>query len=884
MGKQDTCRNRFRITGQVQGVGFRPFAYRLASELRLSGWVHNDSRGVTIEVQGSSEAIAVFSRRLHGELPPLASIENCEETQTALVAGEDAFIIRPSAEGELADAQVTVDTAVCADCLREMADPADPRFGYAFINCTNCGPRYTIVRRIPYDRPNTTMDGFPMCPLCRGEYEDPRSRRFHAQPIACPTCGPRLWLTDSRGQAILPEKGTFNPPRRVESPLFRAAELLAAGRILAIKGLGGFHLACRADDDHAVRRLRSRKHRDAKPFAVMVAGLGCARKYAQIDPDAIGLLTGPLRPIVLLPAIRPSGIAPSVAEGLATLGIMLPYTPLHHLLFAQPPLADLPLVMTSGNYSDEPLVKDNDDAVAHLGKIADALLLHDRPIERRVDDSVVQTHPDGHCNVLRRARGYAPAPVRVADILSARGEGVSPSCAAGILPASSPFPAVSSATRQQQQKQKPDAGKMPATHADKMSATREDKMSSPHAGETPAPQLSILAVGAELKNTVCLLRGGRALLSEHIGDLKDGRTYRHFIDTINHLEALFDVHPRVIAADLHPQYLSTQYALKRHRGELADKAPLPIVRVQHHHAHIVACMAENGHAGPVIGLACDGVGLGDDGAVWGCEVLRADAADYQRLGHLRYVPLPGGDAAARETARPALAALWDAFGREILEMPVARQLAGGEAALDAAVQMIEAKVNCPPSSSLGRWFDAAAALCGLAARNDFEGQAPMKLEGAIAAGVENCYEFKVVQPTVVGGGHPCPTPPGKRGQAPIPNSGIGASPLFQIDLRPMTVEMVADLSAGLDVGVIAARFHNTVAAFLLESARRAREATGLNVVALSGGCFVNRYLLARLKALLPAARFELLLHRNLPVNDGCVALGQAVVAAAKTQR
>ena len=831
MGKQDTCRNRFRVTGQVQGVGFRPFVYRLASELGLAGWVNNDSRGVTIEVQGSGESMAVFSRRLHGELPPLASIESCEETQATLVAGEDSFVIRPSEEGELADAQVTVDTAVCADCLREMADPADPRFGYAFINCTNCGPRYTIVRRIPYDRPNTTMDRFPMCPLCRGEYEDPRSRRFHAQPIACPTCGPRLWLTDSRGKAL--EKADV---------IARAAELLAASRILAIKGLGGFHLACRADDDHAVRRLRSRKHRDAKPFAVMVADLGRARKYAQVDPDTIGLLTGAIRPIVLLPAIRPSGIAPSVAEGLATLGIMLPYTPLHHLLFAQPALADLPLVMTSGNYSDEPLVKDNDDAVAHLGRIADALLLHDRPIERRVDDSVVQTHPDGHCNVLRRARGYAPAPVQC-------GMGILPMRDTGVSPVSL---AVSPSAGKQQQEEPQQQGRAGTA------LEHTGKMPVPHMAKMAMPQLSVLAVGPELKNTICLLRGGRALLSEHIGDLKDGRTYRHFIDMINHLETLFDVRPRVIAADLHPQYVSTQYALKRHRGELADKAPLPIVRVQHHHAHIVACMAENNHAGPVIGLACDGVGLGDDGAVWGCEVLRAEAADYQRLGHLRYVPLPGGDAAARETARPALAALWDAFGREILEMPIARQLAGGEAALDAAVQMLEAKVNCPPSSSLGRWFDAVAGLCGLAAQNDFEGQAPMKLEGAIAAGVENCYEFKIVQ-------HPQAEP-------------------FQIDLRPMTVEIVADLSAGFDVGVIAARFHNTVAAFLLESARRAREATGLDVVALSGGCFANRYLLARLKTLLRAERFELLLHQTTPVNDGCVALGQAVVAAARIQR
>jgi hydrogenase maturation protein HypF len=849
----DITRTRFRVTGQVQGVGFRPFVYRLASELGLSGWVNNDSRGVNIEVQGPAVAIAAFSRRLHSELPPLAKIERCEETPVP-VEDTSSFVIKPSEGGELADAQVTVDTAVCADCLREMADPADPRFGYAFINCTNCGPRYTIVRRIPYDRPNTTMDQFPMCPLCRSEYEDPRSRRFHAQPIACPRCGPKLWLVDSRGKLIGPEKGTFNFSQttgKVESPLFpidRAAEMLAEGKILAIKGLGGFHLACRADDDHAVRRLRSRKHRDAKPLAVMVADLDRARDFAQVDAAAAELLSGPLRPIVLLSAVTPSTIAPSVADGLTTIGIMLPYTPLHHLLFAHKALTALPLVMTSGNLSEEPLIKDNDDAVAHLGQIADALLLHDRPIEHRVDDSVVQMHPDGLYNVLRRARGYAPAPVLK------RGLAPTASFAVGACPL---FP----------------------ESRIKDGLEKGTFSFSQTTGKAESPLFSVLAVGPELKNTVCLLRGGRALLSEHIGDLKDGRAYRHFIETINNLESLFEVEPRVIAADLHPQYLSTQYALKRHRGELAGKEPLPIVRVQHHHAHIVACMAENGYTGPVIGLACDGVGLGDDGAVWGCEVLRAELADYQRLGHLRYTPLLGGDAAARETARPALAALWDALGNEIVDMPLALRLAGGEAALEAAVQMLQAKVNCPPSSSLGRWFDAVAGLCGLAARNDFEGQAPMKLEGAIVSGVENHYEFRVCSDAV----RRSDPQAEKRGQAPTANSAVGASPLFQIDLRPMVVEVVADLSAGFDAGVISARFHNTVSAFLLASARRAREATGLNVVALSGGCFANRYLLARLKTQLRADGFDLLLHRTTPVNDGCVSLGQAVVAAARSE-
>jgi hydrogenase maturation protein HypF len=857
MGEQDMRRNHYRITGQVQGVGFRPFIYRLAGELGLSGWVNNDWRGVTIEVQGSPDALETFSRRLREELPPLAAIETCEQVSAGLVSGENRFVIRASEGADLADpagqgtapaAQVTVDTAVCPDCLREMNDPADPRHGYAFINCTNCGPRYTIVRRIPYDRPNTTMDSFVMCPLCRGEYENPRSRRFHAQPIACPTCGPRLWLVDTRGKAM-----------QSPDPVARTAELLADGKIVAIKGLGGFHLACRADDDHVVHRLRRRKQRDAKPFAVMVATIERAQEYCRLTPQAMKILAGAIRPILLLPAIKPSDIAPSVAEGLSTLGIMLPYTPLHHLLFARRELATVPLVMTSGNFSEEPLVKDNDAAVAHLGQIADALLLHDRPIERRVDDSVVQMHSDGGFNVLRRARGYAPAPVSLGEGRGAKIEG----------------------------RRAKGEGQNNEERND------EDRNGEKRNGEGRNSETAVLAVGPELKNTVCLLGGGRAILSEHIGDLKDGRAYRHFIDTINHLEALFEIHPRVIAADLHPQYLSTQYALRRHRGELTDKEPLPIVRVQHHHAHIVACMAENGCTQPVIGLACDGVGLGDDGAVWGCEVLRAERGDYQRLGHLRYVPLWGGDAAAVETARPALAALWDTFGREMLEMPLAQQLAGGAKALETAVELLSAGVNCPPSSSLGRWFDAVAGLCGLAARNDFEGQAPMKLEGAIVPGVENYYDFKIIQADAIRSAAAGPTAAKSQAAEEGPQAeegfsgqrGVGsgiARPSFLIDLRPMVAEIVGELSAGYEVGVIAGRFHNTVSQFLLAAAVRAREMTGLGVVALSGGCFANQSLLARLKALLGAEDFQVLTHRTTPPNDGCVALGQAIVAAAQS--
>ena len=765
-------RRRLSVLGQVQGVGFRPFVYRLACELGLTGFVVNDARGVSVEVQGTAGALESFERRLMSELPPLASIRSVAAEAAEASPGEGSFEIRPSA-GELGGgAEVTVDTATCADCLRELFDPGDPRGGYPFINCTHCGPRYTIVRRVPYDRANTTMSGFAMCDFCGGQYADPSDRRFHAQPVACPACGPRVWLADASGKRLA-----------CDDPIARTAEMLRDGRIVAIKGLGGFHLACRGDDEAAVVRLRRRKRRDAKPFALMVADLGAARALAHVDAAAAGLLAGAIRPIVLLPRRAEAPVAPAVAEGLAALGVMLPYTPLHHLLLAR---AACPLVMTSGNHSDEPLVKDNDEAVACLGEIADALLLHDRPIERRIDDSVAQLHADGRVCLLRRARGYAPQAIRV-----------------------------------------PGGG---------------------------AQRPRVLGVGAELKATVCMLAGGRAILSGHIGDLKDARTYRQYVDTIAHTESLFDFAPDLLAADLHPQYLATEYALRR-----AGEQHLPVERVQHHHAHVAACLAEHGRTGPVIGLACDGVGYGDDGAAWGCEILRADLCGYERLGHLRYMALPGGDAAARETFRPALAALHDALG-SARAAEAARKLLPGEAdRVEGVLEMLDRGVNCPPASSLGRWFDAAAALCGLAGANRFEGEAPMRLESAAGDKPAEAYPFELDQ------GGP-----------------------FRIDLRPMVAAMVSDLAGpsaapGTDAGRVAARFHETVAAFLSAAARRAREASGLGVVALSGGCFANRRLTARLTELLSGDGFEVLRHVRIPCNDGCVALGQAVVAAARRQ-
>jgi len=760
------------ITGQVQGVGFRPYVYRLARQEGLSGFVGNNGSGVFIEVQGLAASVERFRRRLPAELPPLAVVSQCQAKELDAVAREAEFVIRPSAAGELADAQVTVDTAVCPQCLAEMATPADPRHAYPFINCTNCGPRYTIVRRIPYDRANTTMAGFAMCPLCRSEYGDAASRRFHAQPVACPRCGPAVWLADRHGRRLA------GP----EQALAQAATLLAEGKVLAIKGLGGFHLACRADDQHVVMRLRRRKHREAKPLAVMVAGLEQAQRLCELDDPARELLSGPIRPVVVLKARPDAPVAPAVANGLATLGLMLPYTPLHHLLLGRPELADVPLVMTSGNVGDEPLTKDNDDAVAHLGRLADALLLHDRPIQRRIDDSVVQMRPGGRAVLVRRARGYAPAPIHVG--------------AAEAAPA-------------------------------------------------------ILAAGAELKNTFCLLRGGQAVVSEHIGDLKDGRSFRHFADTINHLEALFEVVPELIVADLHPQYLSSQYARRRSRGQWAGKPAVSLVHVQHHHAHVAACLAEHGRSGPVIGLACDGMGLGDDGTAWGGEILQADLTNFRRLGRLWPLPLIGGDAAARQTWRPALAALYEAFGAQAVDVARRCGLEIGQDQGRIAMNMLAAKANCPPSSALGRWFDAAAGLCGLAKSNAYEGQAPMMLETAIAPRVEDEYPFE-----------------------------LAGWPLVA-DLRPAVRAMVNDLLAGTARGVVAARFHNTIASALAGAAQRACQATGLATAVLTGGCFANIYLSRRLAGLLERSGLEVLEHRRTPCNDGAISLGQAVVAAAR---
>jgi hydrogenase maturation protein HypF len=762
-------RRRIEVRGQVQGVGFRPWVFRVASGLGLIGEVRNDSKGARIEVQGPPEDLESFLQQIQHDLPPLADVVQMTCRRIASVDGERGFRIAGSCSGGSPDAQVTADTAICADCLRELRSEKDPRHGHAFITCTNCGPRYSIIQRVPYDRPNTTMAPFEMCPRCAEEYADPRNRRFHAQPIACPQCGPRMKLIDPSGREI-----------PCQDPIAKAAEMLRAGGILAIKGLGGYHLACRGDDETVVRRLRLRKHREAKPLALMVADLDQASRLCLLPPEARRLLAGPERPIVLLPRLCGAPIADSVAEGLDTLGIMLPCTPLEYLLFDS---GLGPLVMTSGNVSGAPLVKDDYAAVAELGSMVDALLTHNRDIESRVDDSVVRFDGRG-ASFLRRARGYAPRALSL--------------------------------------------------------------------GITPRNVVPILAVGAELKSTFCLLRNDEAILSPHIGDLTEGSAFEHFLSSVDRLESLFGFDPGVLACDAHPGYLSTEYARARSRGDgLLSAAPL--VRVQHHHAHIAACLAEHGCAGPALGLACDGIGYGEDGSGWGCEVLRADLASFERLGSLRPLPLPGADAAARETCRPALGAVWEAMGPlEAARLAGRGVLRVDRARLDPALEMLSHGVCCPRVSSLGRWFDVAAHLVGVADANRYEGEAPMRLE-TLARGEEaQAYPFTL------------------RPGAP-----------FRVDLRPMVRALVRDVLGGAERRTVAARFHQTAVAFLLAMARRSREQTGLETIALSGGCFANQYLTDRLSSALEAEGFEVLQHRRVPCNDGGVSLGQAVVAAAR---
>ena len=758
MPKTEECmRVRLRLRGAVQGVGFRPFVYRLATELRLSGWVGNSPQGVILEVEGGKESLDAFLLRVEREKPPQASIQSLESTYLDAV-GLTGFSIRESDGRGATTAVVLPDIATCQDCLHEVFDPADRRYLYPFTNCTNCGPRFTIITALPYDRPNTSMARFTMCEACRREYVDPENRRFHAQPNACPLCGPQLTLWDQAG-AVLAGR---------QEALRLAADAIRAGKILALKGLGGFHLLVDARNQDAVLRLRERKHREEKPLALMMPSLESAKAYCQVSDLEKRLLCSPESPIVLL-ARRPDpameSIAPEVAPGNPCLGVMLPYTPLHHILLRE---LGFPLVATSGNLSDEPICTGEAEAVQRLDGVADFFLVHDRPIVRHMDDSVVRILL-GRELILRRARGFAPLPVHVAQ---------------------------------------------------------------------PLPP--ILAVGAHLKSAVATSVGPEIFVSQHIGDLETTQAFDAFHSVISSLERFYDVHPTAVAADAHPDYRSTAFALR---------TGLSVIRVQHHYAHVLSCMAENALGGSCLGVAWDGTGYGLDGTVWGGEFLQPTAATFRRVAHLRTFRLPGGEQAIKEPRRAAIGLLYELFGDALFGMDELAPVRAFSPRERGILQgMLAKQINAPRTSAAGRLFDAVAAILGLHLGPQFEGQAAMELEWA-GAGFETDDAYPV---------------------------RISEEPsTLVLDWEPLIWEILADVREGIPVGEISVKFHNA----LVEGIVAVAGQIGEERVVLTGGCFQNRYLTECAVARLRVEGFRPYWHQRIPPNDGGIALGQIVAAS-----
>jgi hydrogenase maturation protein HypF len=770
---------RLHVSGIVQGVGFRPFVYNLANRLGLKGWVRNTSAGVEIEVDGPPAVLAEFSRAVREDAPPLSRIDELT-VDFGPANGFAGFEILESESLPEAFQPISPDVGLCEDCRQELFDPSNRRYRYPFINCTNCGPRFTIIKDIPYDRPSTTMATFAMCADCAREYGDPADRRFHAQPIACAVSGPHVWRE-------LEGAGDQNSAPQGEAAIQRARRLLVEGGILAVKGLGGFHLACDATNSHAVDELRRRKLRVDKPFAVMVPDLDEAQLQCTVSLDEGELLQSPARPIVLLHCAPSSSIAAEVAPGQAWLGLMLPYTPVHHLLLQRAQGFPAGLVMTSGNLSEEPIATDNAEARGRLGSLADAFLMNDRDIHVRCDDSVVRVLPDGNGDPreaaakappsgiypLRRSRGYAPYPVKL------------------------PW------------------------HAD-----------------------SVLAAGGELKNTFCLTKGSYAFMSHHIGDLENFETLRSFEAGVSHFEELFRLRPVAIAHDMHPDYLSTRYALRRSAAE-----GIPSVAVQHHHAHIAACMAEHGldGQGQVIGVAFDGTGYGPDQAIWGGEFLVADYMDFVRPLHIEYFPLPGGDTAIKHPARIALGLLWSLGLDWQTDLRPVRDFTDDE--LEALRTQLARNINSPATSSVGRLFDAIASLIGVRQRVNYEAQAAIELEAQAEASEGGAYPFPVDGGTVL--------------------------------LGPAVGAILEDLRHDVPVAIMSARFHNGVAGMVLSAVRRIHERTGLEQVALSGGVWQNLTLLRRTLSLFQDDPFQVYIHHEVPTNDGGLALGQAAIAASR---
>lgn len=759
----DAINKRVLIQGIVQGVGFRPTVYGYAQKHGLTGWILNSAHGVEIEVHGDPAKVDAFLQELRENPPQMAQIDSFEVTDASTQAFETLEII-PSRDDPSDFLPVSPDLNVCPDCLRELFDPTDRRYRYPFINCTNCGPRFSIVKGIPYDRPNTSMSGFPLCPDCDREYHDPSNRRFHAQPIACPVCGPQVWLQTAQNKIV-----------DGENAVQQSRQMLANGKILALKGLGGFHLACDAENENAVALLRQRKRRSGKPFALMSFDLETIRKFARVSQEEERLLRSTQAPIVVLELTeRGRKLANVVAPDQNSLGFMLPYTPLHYLLLEK--AKDYPdvLVMTSGNLSEEPIVTENEEALTILGDIADAYLLHNRPIETRIDDSVI-TLAAGQPYFIRRARGFAPSPIRL-----------------------------------------------------------------------PFRTIPALAAGTHLKNTFALTREHYAFVSHHIGDLENQETLTAYTKAIDHYQNIFRIQPQLIAADLHPDYLATRYAQER-----AKKERIPLILVQHHHAHISACLADNGWKtdDPVIGLAFDGTGYGSDGAIWGGEVLLANYSGFERRFQLEYAPLPGGDVSIRKPARLALAYLHQFGLLDQAESLEPFQFLD-ETERQVLIHQVDIGFNTPLTSSMGRLFDAVASLIGLYQEINYEAQNAIRLEAIADPSETSAYEF------------------------PIQGSQILIKPLFE--------KILVDLQTNLSQSTISAKFHNAVINLALEVSDRLRGETSINYVAISGGVWQNKRLINNIIPALEKAGFVPLWHHQVPTNDGGVALGQLLTALFQT--
>jgi hydrogenase maturation protein HypF len=793
------------IRGAVQGVGFRPFVYRLATELHLAGWVSNSPQGVCVEAEGEKETLNSFLLRIEKEKPPRSFIQSLEFSFLD-PQGYSRFEIRESDQSGEPSALVLPDIATCPECLSEIFDPGNRRYRYPFTNCTNCGPRFSIIESLPYDRPNTTMNNFPMCPDCREEYENPLDRRFHAQPNACPKCGPQLALWSPDGRIVA----------KHYDALLQVVEALGEGMIVAVKGIGGFHLMVDARNEEAVVRLRQRKHREEKPFALMFPSIESVRMECEVSDLEERLLFSAESPIVILNrksqigncapkahqppaeksslANRHSSICPSVAPGNPSLGAMLPYTPLHHLLMRE---LGFPVVATSGNLSDEPICIDEREALKRLGGIADLFLVHDRPIVRHVDDSVVRVMM-GRELVLRRARGYAPLPVSVKS----------------------------------------------------------------------SDESTILAVGAHLKNTIALAKGRNVFISQHIGDLETQESLNAFHDVIKSLKNLYNASPETFVCDMHPDYLSTQFA------KVADANAM---QVQHHFAHVASCMAENQMEGSLLGVSWDGTGYGPDGTIWGGEFLLVGDSSFERVGTLRHFKLPGGEKAIHEPRRTAMGVLYELYGESLFErvgIPFLKAFDSGELLL--LRQMLTKNINSPVTSSAGRLFDAVSSLIGIRDVVKFEGQAAMELEWAIdGVKTEETYRFTIFQPEADAPlAHDCRVPSDRSGDVRCEQAREGRKALLVVDWAPMIVEIIEDLKAKVPNAMVSAKFHNTLTSMIVDVTRR----VGEKRIVLTGGCFQNKYLTERTVQQLEENGFKAYWHQRVPPNDGGISLGQVYAA------